>query len=385
MSDLDSGIEPMALAKERLPEFAAHHGAKHRLLREYIQVWLPKLGYSYPQIAIVDCFASAGRYRSGETGSPLTMLNAYCGWNPSKRLQRPPHFVFIEKRREFAQHLRSEIGQLSDLRGAEVDVLHGRYEDAFPKVIDLLATKYRQPVPTFAFVDPKGWAENPFELIASFRDRIGEKAEALIYLPARFMARFAKEDFVRQSLEKLYGGPSLEEAIEKDDERGALSAAERLAEAYRQRLKADHFEWATRFRINPVRRNEYYLLFGSGDINGLREMKRAMWHVDPVGGQAYEQDALAAVGHRQLFSTAGVGALPSEERLIALLRAHFGQQKFRIEAAEEFTLTQTRYLDKPHLRRWALIPLQDAGELEILSGGRGRRGQFPPGTEMRIV
>jgi three-Cys-motif partner protein len=384
MSELDSEIRPFALAQDQLPEFDAHNGAKHRLLREYIQVWLPKLGYSYPQIVIIDCFASAGRYRGGEIGSPLTLLNAYCGWAPSKPLRRPPHFVFIEKRRQFAQHLRFEIGQLDDLRGAEVDVIHASYEDAFPKVIEFLATKYRQPVPTFAFVDPKGWAENPFELIASFRDRIGEKAEALIYLPARFMARFAEQDFVRASLEKLYGGTTLDEALAAHDEESALSAAERLAEAYRQRLKEDHFEWATRFRINPVRRNEYYLLFGTGDLNGLREMKRAMWKVDPVGGEAYEQDALVAVGHGQLFSPESVASLPPEEGLISLLRGHFGDEEFTIREAEEFTLTQTRYLDKPHLRKWALVPLQDAGKLQIIAG-EARRGQYPPGTKLRIV
>lgn len=56
--------------------------------------------------------------------------------------------------------------------------------------MDHLATTYRQPVPTFAFVDPRGYADNPFSHIEGFKRRLSEKSEVMVYLPAAFMARF---------------------------------------------------------------------------------------------------------------------------------------------------------------------------------------------------
>lgn len=385
MTSLSSNLDAQALPTERLPAFKAHHDAKHSLLREYMHVWLPKLGYTYKQIAIVDGFASAGRYREGNPGSPLVMLQAYAGWKDFQYFKSPPHFVFIESNESFAKHLQHEVDSISDLRGATVDVIHGRYEDQFPAVIEYLATTYAQPIPTFAFVDPLGWKDNPFNLIQSYRKRLGEKAEALIYVPAAFMARFAEQDFVQASLGRLYGGPSFTEAQESGDEAIQFRASESLAEAYRERLKTE-FDWVTRFRIDPVRRNEYYLLFGTGHMAGLRAMKSAMWKVDPVGGQAYEQSAKAAAGQDQLFSFAEVESLPSEEALPTLLRGSFGDDVFSVEEAAEFVLTQTRYLDSPHLRRLALKPLEDAGHLELINPSPTRRkSQFPPGTRMRIT
>lgn len=379
VSELNTGLNGVQLDAGDLPAFKAHHEAKHKLLREYVKAWLPKLGYSYDKIAICDCFASAGRYGAGQQGSPLYLLRAYAGWEPKRPIRKPPHFIFIESNRRFAEHLQWEVDQI-DCRGATVDVILGRYEDVFPQAIDYLASAYRQPVPTFAFIDPLGWKDNPFGLISRYRERLGEKAEVLAYVPASFMARFAEQDFVRPSLEKLFGGSSFQDATK--DESSKLPAAERLAEAYRERLEKE-FGRATRFRINPVRRNEYFLLFGTSSPRGLSVMKKAMWKVDPVGGETYEQDAKAAVGHGQLFDLSAISSLPEEESLPRLLRRHFESREFSIEEAEDFTLNQTRYVES-QLRRWGLNPLLDAGHL-VVTNGTPRRGHYPQGTGMQFV
>jgi hypothetical protein len=79
-----------------------------------------------------------------------------------------------------------------------------------------------------------------------------------------------------------------------------------------------------------------------------------------------------------------VTELPIEESLPVLLRQHFSTEPFTVEAAEHYTLTETRYLDSPHLRQWALIPLQDAGQLQVVETTRRRRIDFPKGTVLRF-
>ena len=54
MSALDSGLEPARLPADKLPAYSAHHRAKHELLRRYMDVWMPKLGFTYDQVALVD-------------------------------------------------------------------------------------------------------------------------------------------------------------------------------------------------------------------------------------------------------------------------------------------------------------------------------------------
>ena len=178
MSELDSQLAPVRLPPEKLPEYEPHHRAKHELLRRYMDVWLPKLGFSYGQVALVDGFASAGRYRDGQRGSPLVMLDAFLGRPDADRarFKQPPHFIFIESRKQYAQHLKAEVENYPTTHGAIVDVIHGSYEEHFPRVVAYLANAYRQPVPTFAFVDPRGYADNPFSHIAAFKRQMPSKS-----------------------------------------------------------------------------------------------------------------------------------------------------------------------------------------------------------------
>ena len=83
--------------------------------------------------------------------------------------------MFIESKKSFARHLKAEVDAYPTLHGATVDVIHGTYEEHFPRVVEYLATTYRQPVPTFAFVDPRGYADNPFSHIEDFKRRMPDE------------------------------------------------------------------------------------------------------------------------------------------------------------------------------------------------------------------
>lgn len=382
MSELEPGLTAAALPSSKLPPYHPHHRAKHELLRRYMDVWMPKLGFTYNQVALVDGFASVGRYQDGKRGSPLIMLEAYVGREDRGRFRAPPHFVFIESKKRFAQHLKAEVQAYPSLHGATVDVIHGEYEHEFPRVVDYLATAYRQPVPTFAFVDPRGYADNPFSHIEDFKRRMPVKSEVMVYLPAAFMARFVATGKTAAALTKLYGGPTWEEAAEMDDP-SRQRAGQKLADLFGDRL-SEQFAWVTSFNVEPERRNDYYLLFGTDHKDGLREMKRGMWAVDTHAGEGFKQ-AKTRPGQGQLFADDSVSLPPDTDVLGSLLRAEFRTRVFTIEEAEDFTLCRTKYLDSPHLRRWALKPLEAAGKLDVVQSSRRRKGDYPAGTKMRLT
>lgn len=152
-----------------------------------------------------------------------------------------------ESKKHFARHLRAELDSYPTLHGATVDLVHGTYEERFPEVIEYLATAYRRPVPTFAFVDPRGYADNPFSRIEAFKRRMPTKSEVMVYLPASFMARFVATGKTAAALTKLYGGPTWEDAM---DEGSRQRAGERLAGIFGDRL-SEHFDWVTSSTSSP--------------------------------------------------------------------------------------------------------------------------------------
>jgi hypothetical protein len=100
MSELDSGLTAALLPLDKLPPYSPHHRAKHELLRRYMDVWMSKLGFTYDQVALIDGFASAGRYKDKRRGSPLIMLDAYVVGQAGQRVGdrfRADLFEHVEK------------------------------------------------------------------------------------------------------------------------------------------------------------------------------------------------------------------------------------------------------------------------------------------------
>jgi three-Cys-motif partner protein len=348
-----------------------------------MKIWLAKLAQSYPQVAIVDGFASAGRYQDGRVGSPLVFLDAYLTHTARERFKAPPHFVFIESRLDFAQNLRWEIDQIPDLHGATVDLIHGEYEDAFSHVVEWLRRRYANaPLPTFAFVDPLGYQKTPLSSLRNFRASLGRTAESMVYVPIAFMARFVGTTITETALDRLFGSRDAWQRVREEVQPGAEASA-RLADAYAQALGTE-YRWVSRFAVDPASRNRYYLFFGTDSIEGLKAMKTAYWKVDPEDGRGYRQDLRAAAGQFGLFDLATEAPREPEEDLRALTRAHFGTDKFSIEDAEPFALTETGFRET-HVRAMALKPAMQAGELVVTNPSARRRGTFPSGTTMRFT
>jgi hypothetical protein len=75
-----------------------HTAAKHRVLRAYLDAWIPVMApqalrvrhlmIGEPRLLLVDAFAGPGRYATGEPGSPLIMLDAVLSRPAAKDLLR---------------------------------------------------------------------------------------------------------------------------------------------------------------------------------------------------------------------------------------------------------------------------------------------------------
>ena len=349
----------------------SHTLAKHRILRGYLQAWLPIVGTSFPRIRLIDGFAGPGRYAGGEPGSPIIMLRAILEHAARATISAEITFVFIEEREDRFEELQRSINALRAVTPFPANVVvgtrHGRFDQLMPLIAP--ADETQRP-PTFAFIDPFGWTDVPMKLNSSI---LGiDHYEALIYVPLPFIARFVDDPAVEDSLTLLYGDETWRTAR-------ALSGEARI-EALRSGFETamlKHTDYVRAFDIRPDGNRGYTLFFGTRSLRGLEKMKDAMWSVDPAGGCLYSDTT--DPNQEVLFRPE-----PDFSQLELMLRQRFAGEVFSIEAAELFVLEGTPFA-KSHLKRRTLKPAEAAGRLSAVDPAPGRqRGTYPSGTRLRF-
>jgi three-Cys-motif partner protein len=351
-----------------------HTLAKHQILRWYLDAWLAILGsgsYARQDLVLIDGFAGPGRYRGGEKGSPLLMLDAYL--EHSADITARCHFYFIEENVGRAQHLSDQIVAYDLPPTVEVEVITGSFDEEFPPLIDGLRERFGGLPPTFAFIDPFGAGGISVALSTPLLSV--PRCELLVYVPIAHLARFVDHPDLVATLNTLYGSDVWRRATETNvlEERKRILHDLFLAEVQKTA------ELARSFEITPqMGHNSYYLFFGTNSARGLQRMKDAMWRADPQGGTRFRDST--TVDHPVLFEEK-----PDLSRLLELLREQFNKRWFTIEEAEKFTLRSTPFRDNGHLKSPTLRPAEKRGELEVERPAGKPSGSFTPGTRMRFT
>lgn len=270
-----------------------HTRAKHQILREYVNAWLPVMAYQAlkiqatrgvsPRLLLVDGFAGPGRYEDGEPGSPLIMIEA---------LLQHPHlarfsdvefiYLFIEHDAKRVEHLREEVARLDLPDNLQVILEEGEFEEKFGQIVDEINAKSNSLAPTFAFIDPFGYSTNSMELTGKLLDF--DQCEALVFLPLTYLARFVSREGQERALDSLFGTREWEKLIPLS---GQARSDGLLALFEQQLLSHGQTKFVRSFQLRTKDGNDYRLVFATGHAKGIELMKRAMWSVDPVNGTTY--------------------------------------------------------------------------------------------------
>lgn len=366
----------MSTNRNVLWELDPHTVAKHRLLRAYIDRWLPIMAKYQDRLLLVDGFAGPGRYVGGEDGSPVIMLKAYLEHAQRARIERSHlDYFFIERDADRFAHLESEVDAFRPLPpNVSVFPVHGEYGAIMEGIVGEAANR----VPTFAFIDPFGYADARFELTSRI---LGfPRCEVLIFLPTPYLIRFISKPDLARTFDLLFGSGDWEAALDVDgDERATL-----LRDSFSRALKRDaHF--VSSFEIITDAGRGYHLFFATNHPLGLVKWKEAAWSVDPVDGLGYRERR--PTNQMTLFDLVpGSGAPlkfePNTRPLLTALMDQFEGRRFTIEEAAEFTDLETRFLSTSHLKERTLREAERAGLLRVVY--RSKPG-FPPATTMIFV
>jgi len=122
----------MARPMETVWPIEGHTKAKHRILRGYLDAWLPIMSQHNGRLVYVDGFAGPGIYAGGEPGSPIIALKAFLEHKYRERIASELVYVFIEENKERVESLREEVRKLGELPpNVKIEIDFGTYEGDF--------------------------------------------------------------------------------------------------------------------------------------------------------------------------------------------------------------------------------------------------------------
>lgn len=354
-----------------------HTQAKHMLLRKYLVAWYPILTSSgkHKRIFYLDGFAGPGVYTGGQLGSPIIALdtlvnNATFRENPGIQFT----FFFIEDNVRRYKNLKMQIDRFwrRTVGGKPKNVIVKSYNEEFTSAAKRVCQYFQihhKPVPTFAFIDPFGWAGVQMSIIRSLL--ASDKCEVLFNFMYDSVNRFVTGDTLSSQFDALFGTEN-----QNFSELRTLDPQERkryLLNLYKTQLKnAVGFKYVKSFDLYRSGGAMNSLVFGTNSITGLKVMKDAMWKIDPDSGVCFT----GFIGDQMRLHFG-----PSMDTLQELLTTNFAGQVVSIEQIEKFVLECTDFTASHYKSQ--LKSLEREGLIECISD-RNRRWTYPPGTILQF-
>lgn len=280
----------MSDPKATIYEADPHTQAKHRILRAYLERWLPILDRQAQvvkrakhRLLYVDGFAGAGEYEDRVPGSPLIPIETAVGH--SHQFTCPIEIRLIEKRRDRVDHLRKLIKEKkASLVGTATlvipDPIEGDCEEEVRKLVSACIQNGQPLGPAFFFLDQFGYSSFSMDLVNTILRN--EICEVFSYLNWNLLHPFMSDQTKHPGITKAFGGDEWRQVIGLSGQEKENRFRQVYLDALRTRGGARYaYPFAMRDSNNRV---IYWLFFCTNNIRGLEEMKRAMWSVDRSGG-----------------------------------------------------------------------------------------------------
>ncbi len=345
---------------------------KHKVLRAYLNAWLPILGSWAGRILFIDGFAGPGEYAGGEPGSPVIALDALIEHNLKHAIKAEVIFFFIERDEERARHLNTLVqGRIAKLPAkCKVHVLPGDFTKLMNEALNALEKDNKGLAPAFLMIDPFGVSDVPLEIVR----RVLQHDSAEVYVSFMYEAinRFKSTPEFEDHLDALFGTPDWRNGLTIPD---ADERKNFYYDLYENQLRGSGAEHVVRFELYQENRLVYAIFFATKHSKGCDRMKQAIWRVAPQGDFQFR-----GTRSRQLDL-----AIPTFEPLKALLVNEFKSKGWTtIEVINEFVASDRTEYHTSQYKTNVLVPMEETGEIDVDPTSRKRRKTFPEGTRLRF-
>jgi len=217
--------------------------------------------------------------------------------------------------------------------------------------------------PTFAFVDPFGWAGVPFSV---FRELMTHQScEILLTFMYEEINRFIGHPDQEKNFDSFFGTSKWRDGIRIVDPRVRNRF---LHDLYIDQLRTHaNVKYVRSFEMRNDRDlTDYFLFYGTNSVLGLKKMKEAMWKVDETGEFSFSD----ATNRNQLI-------LFEKTPRFDLLRTRIIDQfseEVTVGDIEDFVVAKTAFRET-HYKTQVLKPMElaEPPQLEAVAAPLNRR------------
>ena len=135
-----------------------HTLGKHKVLKNYLDAWLPIMRRWNGRVLFIDAFAGPGIYAGGEDGSPIIALKSLIHHSALKRMRGEINYIFIERDLDRARHLEDVVKQMKDdiPTNCNTTVHNASFDEELTQVLDRIDEQNKRMAPAFLMIDPFG-------------------------------------------------------------------------------------------------------------------------------------------------------------------------------------------------------------------------------------
>lgn len=352
-----------------------HSRGKHLVLRRYLEAWFPIMGSWNKRVLFIDGFAGPGEYEDGEEGSPIIALKSLLEHRSKGMVSAEVVFVFIEKERDRAEHLKVLVSELNPPlpSNCKARVINSAFDKTLTKVLDQLDAQAQRLSPSFVMVDPFGVSDTPMDVIAGILRN--PRSEVYVSFMYESINRFKGTPEFEQHLDTLFGTSLWRDGIGIIDK---MKRKQFFYDLYENQLRRAGAKYVVHFDMYEGQRLVYAIFFGTQNPKGCDKMKEAIWKVVPSGDFAFK-------GTRSGQLALDLGAYDFEPLRVALRLKFRGRGWVTISDVEHFVASDETYYHSSQIRTNALVPMEDAGQIEVDETTRKRKRKYPDGTKLRFV
>ncbi|MEO6197011.1 MAG: three-Cys-motif partner protein TcmP [Dehalococcoidia bacterium] len=357
--------------KPTLWQLEPHTAAKHSILRRYLDAWFPILTSWAGRVVFVDGFAGPGEYSGGERGSPLLALDAAIH-HTQDFSKNELIYLFIEAEPASYQHLDNLLKTTEVPAFIRWQAIPGNFAERMTEVLDAVEGKDKSLAPALILIDPFGFSGLPMGLLKRLAKH--QRTEFIISLMYESIIRWRGQPQLEGTLDDLFGS---KEWRRVDNMPSPADRKAFLLTLYQSQLKEAGMTYTRAFEMRDHgNRTEYYLIFATHSLKGLKVMKGVMWKVDPSGQYQFSDATVSA--QLTLFQPT-----PDFSQLRQLILDRFAGCEVSIEVIEEFVLVDTAFRET-HFKKQVLADLEKSGSLEVVKSDRSKRYAYPAGTVIRF-
>ena len=348
-------------------ELGSHTLGKHLVLRSYLDAWLPIMTRWNGRVLVIDAFAGPGEYEGGENGSPVIAIDALVSHTAA--INSEVRYLFIEKDTARYNHLLEVLRDwdVSLPANCKYEVINAQFDETLSDALDLLEQQRQRLAPAFVMIDPFGVSGLPMGIIG--RILANPKSEVYVSFMYDAINRHIEHASFAPHLDAIFGCTEWRQAKEMPDNVGKKNF---LFDLYAKQLRANGAQHVVHFELFEEGRLVYAIFFGTKSLEGSDKMKQAIWKVAPRGDFRFRSNR--------------IGQLILGEEMIdwglfrnALKSRFMGKGWQPIKAVEDFVKSDAVSFHSGQLRRQALVPMEEAGEVEVKEGTRSRPHSFPEG------